>query len=305
MKIKKNLILILTSILLTSFCSIKKIALNQVANALTSSGNSSVFSGDNDPEFVGDALPFAIKMYESLYIMYANAFLQTPANMMSEEEYTKQEHLLQRAKNLYLRGRDIILNSINSKYTGFSKLLYDKNYKEALAPIKKKDAELLYWGAVGWLGAFAIDPLDMKLGLTVPCAKEMIKKVLELDENYDNGAIHDFYILYYGSMPDYMEGDFKKARYHFKKAIEASKGRKTSPYLSLATTVCVQEQNRKEFRRLLNKAIKIDPNIDKNNRLINILNQRKARWLIEHEDDFFLEQENENRNQNEPNREEQ
>jgi len=322
MKIKKNLILILTSVLLMSFCSIKKIALNQVANALTSSGNSSVFSGDNDPEFVGDALPFAIKMYESLmvtipkhrglqlytgslYIMYANAFLQTPANMMPEEEYMKQEHLLQRAKNLYLRGRDIILNSINSKYTGFLKLLYDKNYKEALSPIKKEDAELLYWGAVGWLGAFAIDPLDMKLGLTVPGAKAMIKKVLELDENYDNGAIHDFYILYYGSMPDYMGGDFKKARYHFKKAIEASKGEKTSPYLSLATTVCVQEQNRKEFRRLLNKAIKIDPNIDKNNRLANILNQRKAKWLMEHEDDFFLEQENENRNQNEPNGEEQ
>lgn len=241
MKIKKNLILILISVLLASFCSIKKIAMNQVANALTSSGNSSVFSGDNDPEFVGDALPFAIKMYESLmvaipkhrglqlytgslYIMYANAFLQTPANMMPEEEYMKQEHLLQRAKNLYLRGRDIILNSINSKYTGFLKLLYDKNYKEALSPIKKEDAELLYWGAVGWLGAFAIDPLDMKLGLTVPGAKAMIKKVLELDKNYDNGAIHDFYILYYGSMPDYMGGDLKRQDTILKKPLKPQKG---------------------------------------------------------------------------------
>ena len=63
-----------------------------------SSGND-VFTKDNDPDFVGDALPFAIKFYESLlasvpnhqglrlrtgslYVMYANAFLQTPADMM-------------------------------------------------------------------------------------------------------------------------------------------------------------------------------------------------------------------------------
>ena len=47
-------------------CSIKKLAMNQVANALTGSSSSTVFTGDNDPELVGDALPFAIKMYESL-----------------------------------------------------------------------------------------------------------------------------------------------------------------------------------------------------------------------------------------------
>jgi len=51
--------------LLLSGCSIKKMAMNMVGNALTGDGGT-VFLSDNDPELVGDALPFAIKMYESL-----------------------------------------------------------------------------------------------------------------------------------------------------------------------------------------------------------------------------------------------
>jgi len=58
--------LMLSVLIFPPACSLKKLAMNQVANALTGSGSSTVFTGDNDPELVGDALPFAIKMYESL-----------------------------------------------------------------------------------------------------------------------------------------------------------------------------------------------------------------------------------------------
>jgi hypothetical protein len=126
-------LIILPALLFSPACSIKKIAMNQVANALTGKTSGAVFSGDNDPELVGDALPFAIKMYESLlaanpghqglrlqtgslYIMYANAFLQTPAGMLPEAEYKRQEFVFKRAKNLYLRGRDIILSGLENKF---------------------------------------------------------------------------------------------------------------------------------------------------------------------------------------------
>jgi predicted anti-sigma-YlaC factor YlaD len=288
-----------------SGCSLKKMAMNQVANALTEPGGSAVFTGDNDPELVGDALPFAIKMYESLlvsipghaglqlktgslYVMYANAFLQTPASMLSEEEYKKQEFLLQRARNLYLRGRDILLNALDRKYPGFRKNLDQRKFEQALRPTKKEDIELLYWAGAGWMGAFAIDPFDMELGLTLPGAAALMERVLELDKNYGEGAIHDFYILYYGSLPDYMGGDLNKTRDHFKKAVEVSGGKSTSPYLSLATTVCIKEQDVEEFKRLLNQVLEIDPDADPANRLVNILNQRKAQWLLEHVDNYFL-----------------
>jgi len=308
MRMRKHFIVLiaLSALLVLDFCSIKKMAMNQVANALTAPGGSTVFTGDNDPELVGEALPFAIKMYESmmvsipwhaglklrtgsLYIMYANAFLQNPAEMLPEKELEKQEFLLNRAKNLYLRGRDIVLHALDKKYPGFLKNMNEKKYDQALAPMKKEDAPFLYWGAAGWMGAYAIEPLDMKIGLTMPGAKAMMERVLQVDNNFEKGTIHDFYVSYYGAMPGNMGGDASKAREHYKKALEASGGKTTSPHLSLATTVSVNEQNYKEFKELLNKVLEVDPDADPGNRLVNILNQRRARWLLEHANDFFVE----------------
>ena len=71
-------------------------------------------------------------------------------------------------------------------------------------------------------------------------------------------------------------------------AMEASGGRDSSPLISLATTVETREQNVEEFRSLLQKVLEIDPDADPDNRLVNTLNQRKARWLLDHLDDYFL-----------------
>jgi predicted anti-sigma-YlaC factor YlaD len=300
--------LVLFALIACPACSIKKLAMNQVANALTGSGSSTVFTGDNDPELVGDALPFAIKMYESLmtanprhqglrlqtgslFIMYANAFLQTPATMLPESEYKKQEFTYRRAKNLYLRGRDIILACLENKYPGFRDALQKRNYGKALERTTRKDASLLYWAGAGWLGGFAIDPFDMDLGITLPAAAALMDRVYRLDPDYAAGAIHEFYILYYGSLPEYMGGDLKKARDHYAQALAISRGRSATPYLSLATSVSVKEQNLGEFKELLRKALAVDPEAAPENRLANILNQRKAQWLLEHADDFFVESE--------------
>ncbi|MCX6557929.1 MAG: TRAP transporter TatT component family protein [Candidatus Aminicenantes bacterium] len=301
-------LLLLPGLLFSPACSIKKFAMNQVANALTGPSSSTVFSGDDDPELVGDALPFAIKMYESLmvanpghlglklktgslYIMYANAFLQSPALMLPASEFKLQEFNYQRAKKLYLRGRDIILSALEHKYPGFKQNLQKKLYAQTLAATDKKDVPLLYWAGAGWLGAYAIDPFDMDLGMTLPAAAALMNRVLELEADYSGGAIHEFYILYYGSLPDYMGGSLQKAREHFEKAIAISAGKSATPYISLATTVAVKEQNLEEFRSLLKQALAIDPDNDPENRLVNILNQRKALWLSEHADDFFLDAE--------------
>lgn len=297
-----------TMLLFLPACSIKKLAMNQVANALTDQTSSTVFSGDNDPELVGDALPFAIKLYESLmvgnpghlglklktgslYVMYANAFLQTPALMLPESEFKMQEFNYKRAKNLYLRGRDILLSALELKYPGFRQNLQKKLYTRALTATNNKDVPLLYWAGAGWLGAYAIDPFDMDLGMTMPAAAALMDRVLKLDENYAAGAIHEFYVLYYGSLPEYMGGSLLKAREHFNKAVSMSAGKSSTPYIALATTVAVKEQNIGEFQSLLKKALTIDPNIDPENLLLNTLNQRKALWLLEHADDFFIETE--------------
>jgi predicted anti-sigma-YlaC factor YlaD len=225
--------------------------------------------------------------------------------MLPDSEYRKQEFLYGRAKNLFLRGRDMLLTGLEQIEPGFLEKLNQKKFAEALSPFGPNNVSFLYWAAAGWLSAFAIDPFDMKLMITLPRAAALMARVEALDPGYRDGAVHDFYTLYYGSIPEYMGGDFQKAREHFEKAVALSEGKSTSPYLSLATTVCVKEQKPDEFRSLLKKVLAIDVDADPANRLLNTLNQRKARWFLDHIDDYFLEWDEEDSSEDQnPNTEE-
>jgi predicted anti-sigma-YlaC factor YlaD len=287
-------------------CSLQKLAMKKVAGMLSGSSSSDVFSSDNDPDFVGDALPFAIKLYEtllasipdhaglrlrtgSLYIMYANAFVETPADMTPRRDSERKDYLLARAKNLYLRGRDILFVSLEKKNPLIRQQLKDRKYTEAMAPFGKEDVSLLYWTAVGWVAAFSVNPFDMTLGQTVPQTRAMIERVAALEPGYGQGSLDAFYVSYYGSLPGYLGGDAAKAREHFARAQALAGKSDTSSLMALATTVCVKEQNVAEFKKLLGQVLEFDTDSSPQNRLVNILNQRKARWLLDHIDDFFVE----------------
>ncbi|NPV83942.1 MAG: hypothetical protein HPY46_10225 [Candidatus Aminicenantes bacterium] len=289
----------------TAGCSLEKIALKKAAGMLTAPSSGNVFTGDDDPELIAGALPFAIKFYESLlaslpeheglrlrtgslYIMYASAFVQTPADMTPASEVESRQAQLLRAKKLYLRGRDILLAALEKKNPHLREELKARQFKKALSPFGLKDIDFLYWAAAGWVAAYSIDPFDMSIGLTLPEAAALMNRVLELDPNYASGAVHNFYILYYGSLPEALGGDESRAREHFRQAEKLCADSDTSYLLSLATTVAVKNQNRQEFISLLKKVLEFDPDRAPQNRLVNTLNKRKAAWLLEHVDDFFL-----------------
>ncbi len=297
---------VLVAICALGACSVEKMALKKVAGMLSGPSSADVFSTDNDPDFVADALPFAIKLYEtllgslpghaglrlrtgSLYIMYANAFVQTPADMTPRSSLEAKDYLLARAKNLYLRGRDILFVALEKKNPRIRGQLKERRYAEAMAPFGQEDAGLLYWTAVGWVAAFSVDPFDMTLGQTVPQTRAMIEKVAALEPGFGNGSLDAFYVSYYGSLPEYLGGDAAKAREHFAKAQARAGKSDTSSLLALATTVSVKEQNAAEFRALLGRVLAFDPDSHPPTRLVNILNRRKARWLLDHIDDFFIE----------------
>ncbi len=280
-------------------------ALKETAAALSTPSGLKTFSGDDDPELVGQAMPFALKFYESLlaslpgheglrlragslYIMYARAFVQIPGDMTPRSQVEARKAALDRAKNLYLRGRDILLQGLERRNPRLRERWQTRRYKEAADLFGRQDVPFLFWTAAGWIAAYAVDTFDLELGMTLPRAAALLERVLELDPGFGGGIVHNLYILYYGSLPDYMGGDPGRAREHFRLALEASGNRDTSPYLSLATTVVVKEQNVGEFRDLLGRALAFDPDSAADDRLLNILNQRKARWLLDHLDDFFI-----------------
>lgn len=301
---RRVLLLLCTLAVVLTSCSINKVAVNLVAKTL-SSGDSTVFTGEEDPQLVADALPFAMKLYESLleqtpeneelllttgsiFTMYANAFVQTPASMLPENEYEQQQQMLKRAKKMYLRGRGYLLQALELRYPGFGEYLQSNELEQALAPTVSEDVPLLFWTSASWLGAFSTDTFDMELLLNLSKPISILNRALELDEAWSEGMIHDTLISIYGSLPEAMGGSQEKARYHFEKALEYSGGLSPSPYVALASTVSVANQDVEEFRQLLGQAIAIDPEDNPDNRLQILLSQEKARWLLEHIEDFFL-----------------
>ena len=116
----------------------------------------------------------------------------------------------------------------------------------------------------------------------------LIIRAIELDESYGNGALHTFMITYEMSRSGAGADAEVNARKHFERAMALSKGTDASPLVALAEAVTIQNQDVKEFESLLNRALKIDPDASPDNRLVNIVMQRRARWLLGRKEELFL-----------------
>ncbi len=63
----------------------------------------------------------------------------------------------------------------------------------------------------------------------------------------------------------------------------------TSPTRTIfAESVAVQRQDVDAFRELLERALAIDPDAQPERRLINLIMQERARWLLGRVDELFL-----------------
>ncbi|MBW1677847.1 MAG: TRAP transporter TatT component family protein, partial [Deltaproteobacteria bacterium] len=262
---------------------------------------------DDDPELIRDALPFALKTYEALlasdpknrdlclttadvFVKYASAFVHADAERLEKLDFQRAQSLRRRAKKLYLRGRNYALAGLTLDYPDFEKKLR-KDPQQVLHALSDKDVPLLFWAAAGWAGAISTDVNNMSLIAELPMVEAMMCRALELDEDFEGGAIHEFFITYEGSRSEAMGGSAKRAREHFARVVQLTRGEKASPYVSLASSVAVRKQDYQMFKDLLQKALAIDPDAVPKWRLANILAQEKAQWLLDLSADLFLDYE--------------
>ncbi|MDR1058911.1 MAG: TRAP transporter TatT component family protein, partial [Treponema sp.] len=256
-------------------------------------------------QLVEDAIPFAIKLYESLlaqnpdhqglilttgslFVMYANAFVQGPAEMLPVDRVDDYYAATARAKKLYIRGADIILSGLDKKYPGWKDAAENETLDQYLGKTKKEDVPALYWTVAGLLSAYSMDVFDFELGMRLPELTAMIKRAYELDPDFNRGALDEFFILFYSSIPEGLGGDPSMVEPHFQKAVEKSGGLSAGPYVSYAQSVCRPAQDYKSFKEYLEKALAIDVDADPANRLVNVLAQKKARYLLDTASDIFL-----------------
>jgi predicted anti-sigma-YlaC factor YlaD len=283
-------------------CSTKRLAVGAVADALGEAGGGS-FSRDDDPELVRDALPFGLKLYETLLesapenrgllIATASGFasyaflLQDDARRSEANDRERASAQRERASQLYLRGRDYALRGLEVAHPGF-RAEAAADLGAALARTDRDDVDFLYWAAAAQAGALSANKGDVELIADLPRAGAFMQRVLELDEIYGAGSAHEFFVGYEASRPG---GSLARAREQYARARELARGERASLFVSLAENVSVQEQNLAEFTALLDQAQAVDLERAPQSRLVNVISQRRARWLREHVADFFLDAE--------------
>lgn len=285
-----------------SGCSIQKFAVNKIGDALA--GGGTTYAADDDPEFVRAAVPFSLKLVESLlesapehegllltaasaFTQYSYAFVQEDADELEDRDFQKARELRERARRLYLRARDYGLRGLEARHPGTGAALRDRS-ADALASTQAEDVPFLYWTAVAWAAAIGVSKDDPQLIGDLGMVDALINRALDLDDAYDFGAIHAFLITYSLAGLESIDEQSTTARRHLSRAVELSGGKLAGPYVSFAESVCVRVANRQEFTELLEQALAIDADDKREWRLANLVMQKRARWLLARRDELFL-----------------
>jgi predicted anti-sigma-YlaC factor YlaD len=283
-------------------CSVKKIAMNHLGDALAKSG--STFSSDNDPDMIKAAAPFSLKLMESVlaetpehtglllalssgFTQYAFAFVVQEADETEENNLIRAMETRARALRLYLRARDYGLRALDIRHPGFAEALHGEPEK-VVQDLKKGDVPYAYWTAVSWAGAISMAKNNADLIADLPKVEALIDKALALDESFDNGAIHSFLIAYDMNRASGTGNPEENARKYFSRAVELSDGKQAGPYVTMAESVSLPKQDKKEFILFLERALAINADAKPEWRLANVIMQKKARWLLQRTDKLFV-----------------
>jgi hypothetical protein len=155
-----------------------------------------------------------------------------------------------------------------------------------LARATTRDVPVLYWTAVAWGGKLSVADNALQLIGTLVKIRQLLTRALELDEGWESGALHEAMIAVEG-LPVLAGGSPARARTHFDRAVTLSGSQSAFAYVVMATSVAQRAKDRPEFERLLRAALAIDVSKRPSLRLINLIAQKRARFLLSRVDRLF------------------
>lgn len=286
-------------------CSLRTYAINMVGDALAS--GDSVYESDEDLDLVIDALPFGLKLTESLlsespnhegllltgcrgFVLYTYANVAYLAELAMDEDIDRARALRTRARRLYQRAFGYCLRGLERSIEGFSdQLIADPDAAVLLIEPghEERDLPLMYWTAAALGLSISVSRESAAMLARLPEVRALVERALELDETWENGTLHEFKVTFAGAVPG--QTDYDEVRHHYNRALELSGGRSAGLHVAYAEAVSVPTQNADEFREMMDKALAVDPDDDPDNRLVNLIAQRRAAWLLDRIDDLILD----------------
>ena len=281
-------------------CSIRRMALKSMGGALSNAADE--YARDEDPELVKGALPFSLKVMETIlredprdaslllnvtkgFTQYAYGFLVPDAEELDDKDKPAAKLVRERAVRLFLRARGYGLRGLELKHPAFAAALL-ADPKKAVATLGKADVPFAFWTGAAWAAALSTSR-DFRMLPQIPQFEALLERVLEVDEGYDAGAVHSMFITYEMVRLKPVGDRAARAKAHFDRAVALTGGKQAGPYVTYAESVLTVQKDRAGFEQMLQRALQLDLAADPENRLQNVIMQRRAKWLLGRTDRLF------------------
>jgi hypothetical protein len=280
-------------------CSPKRMILKQFDGVFDSI--ETVYLTDDDPQLVRESFPFNLKIIEILldknpddrdmlltamssFTMYSFGFIMEDAEKAGLEDYRKGTEVYYRANKLFNRAFKYGLHGLELKYPDIHNWMDSRNESN---PFELEDLPYLYWLSATIGGQVSSSQGNPKYVVDLPKVGWLLDKSLELDEDWNDGALYRAMISYTMSRPDALKNREQLAREYFKKAIDATENKDCSIYITLAESVCIKNQYKDEFNKIIDYVIDFDIDAVTELKLTNAMAQSRAKWLLSRMDELF------------------
>lgn len=155
-----------------------------------------------------------------------------------------------------------------------------------LAEVGDKDLGALYAYAVSWLSHLDATSEDWTAVAELPWVEAVLAQALELDESYENGAVHGYLGILNSLRPPALGGKPDVAREHFERAIDLSGGRDLSIKVEYARRYARLVFDQELHDRLLTEVLDAPANAPLFT-LFNVLAKQEAEALLASSKEYF------------------
>jgi hypothetical protein len=271
---------VFTALFLVSGCSVSSNMMAHLSDTIVNS---------DDPAMVEAGAPAYLLMIDSLIsqepdaetMLTTAALLYTAYADVFVTDEVRSKKLA--AKALSYAEKAICLS--DRKACHLTEKPYD-DFKSAVDRLGKNSLQALFSLGAAWSGWIMANTDDFNALADISRIEDIMKKVVQLDESYRDGAAY----LYLGTLatflPPALGGRPEQGRAFFEKAIQLSRGKNLMAKVMYARLYAKMMFDRPLHDRLLIEVLAADP-VAEGYTLMNTHARQQAKVLLDAADDYF------------------
>ena len=218
-------------------------------------------------------------------VEYAYGILMEKGDRLIDDDYNKGMIYYKKANKLFLEAKQTSLNILSQRYPNFNQWIK----KDLAINFEVKDTYDLYWLAASMAGAIqssrGSNPYEL---INIPAIGKLLETAIFLNPTWENGSLFSAMMSYSAIRPD-LSGQAMKdtVDFYFKKSLEMSDSLDASVFVSYAELIHKPRQEKRHFEDKLKYVLNMD--LNKKNKLNNLISINRAKWLMSNTEDYFLE----------------